>query len=64
MYVCVYIYIYIKNNSDKPEMVHWYGPVSKIYRTTGQTDTTSSTVLTSLTMTLFHQNSKRFPKSQ
>ena len=47
-----YIYIYILfiniKNSGKPEMVYRYWPVSEIYRTTGQTDTASGTVLTPL----------------
>ena len=43
----IYIYIYIKN-SGKPKTVHRYWPLSKIYRTAGQTGTASGTVLTPL----------------
>ena len=51
VYIYIYIFINIKN-SGKPEMVHWYWPVSKIYRTVGQTDTASGTILTLLLQTL------------
>ena len=42
-----YFFINIKN-SGKPETVHRYGPISEIYRTAGQTGTTSGMVLTPL----------------
>ena len=49
MYVYIYIYIFINiKNSDKPETVHRYWPVSEIYHTGDQTGTASDTVLTSL----------------
>ena len=47
IYIFIYLFINIKN-SDKPEMVHQYLPVSEIYRTVGQTDTASDMVLTPL----------------
>ena len=48
-----YIYIFINiKNSGKPEMVHWYWLVSKIYSTVGQTGTASGTILTLLLQTL------------
>ena len=50
-YIYIYIYINIKNNG-KPEMVHRYWPVSKIYRTAGQTSTAFCTVLTPLPPTI------------
>ena len=55
-YIYIYIYIYFLfiylfiniKNSGKLETVHWYWPVSEIYRFAGQTDIGSSTVLTPL----------------
>ena len=52
IYEFIYIYIYMGFKhyiyGGKPETVHRYCPVSEIYRTTGQTGTASSTVLTPL----------------
>ena len=44
-YIYIYLFINIKN-SGKPKTVHRYWPLSKIYRTAGQTSTASGTVLT------------------
>jgi len=46
-------------NSGKPETVHWYWSVPKIYRTAGQTGTAFDTVLTSLIETLKRMFSKK-----
>ena len=43
----IYIYLNIKNNG-KLETVYRYWPVSKIYRTAGQTGTASGMILTPL----------------
>ena len=47
IYIYIYLLINIKNNG-KPETVHRYWLVSEIYRTAGQTGTSSGTVLTPL----------------
>ena len=58
-YIHTYIYILINiKNSGKPETVHRYGPVSEIYHTASQTDTTSNTVLTPLTVTLIEETKR------
>ena len=49
-YLFIYLFINIKN-SDKSKMVHWYWPVSEIYRTVSQTGITSGMVFTPLTTT-------------
>ena len=48
IYIFIYLFINIKN-SGKLETVHWYWPVSEIYRTAGQTGTASGMILTPLT---------------
>ena len=53
IYIYIYIYLLINiKNSGKSETVHWYWPVSEIYRIAGQIGTTSGTVLTPLLWTL------------
>ena len=47
IYLFIYLFINIKN-SGKPETVHRYWLVFEIYRTAGQTDTTSGMILTPL----------------